>query len=133
MAQLAGYGHNITSVVVDGGSATIGTSTYPVMRVPFGGATIKAAYIGATSDVAANGTNFVTATLIDGGAAGTLTTAIGTAGGTAGLTAAPAAYTLNTALDELDSGDYLMARIVKAGTITEREFSVIIEWVHGKG
>ena len=113
MAQLAGYGHNITSVIVTAGSVAAGTSTYPVIRFPFGGATIKAAYIGATSDVAADATDFVTATLIDGGAAGTLTTAIGTAGGTTGLTAAPKAYTLNAALDELDSGDYLMARIVK--------------------
>jgi hypothetical protein len=133
MAQLAGYGHNITSVVVTAGSVTAGTSTYPVLRAPFGGATIKAAYLATTSAVTADGTNFVTATLIDGGAAGTLTTAIGTAGGTTGVTAAPAAYTLNTALDELDSGDYLMARIVKSGTVTEREFAVIIEWVHGKG
>lgn len=133
MAQLAGYNHNITTTVVSAGSATVGTATYPVLRAPFGGATIKNAYIATTSAVTADGTNYVTATLIDGGAAGTATTAIGTAGGTAGLTAAPAAYTLNTALDELDSGDYLMARIVKAGTITEREFAIIVEWVHGQG
>lgn len=133
MAQLAGYNSNITSVIVTAGSATLGTSTYPVLRAPFGGATIKGAYIATSSAVTADGTNYVTATLLDGGAAGTLTTAIGTAGGTAGLAAAPAAFTLNTALDELDAGDYLMANIVKSGTITEREFAIIVEWVHGKG
>lgn len=133
MAQLAGYNSNITTVITAAGSATAGAFKLPAIRAPFGGATIKGAYIATSSAVTADGSNYVTATLLDGGAAGTATTAIGTAGGTTGLTAAPAAFTLNTSLDELDAGDYLMVNIVKSGTITEREFSVIIEWVHGKG
>lgn len=133
MAQLAGYNSHITTVTTAAGSATLGTVKLPILCAPFGGATIKSAKIATTSAVTADGTNYVTVTLLDGGAAGTLTTAIGTAGGTAGLAAAPAAFTLNTALDELDAGDYLMANIVKSGTITERDFAIIVEWVHGKG
>lgn len=127
------YGEQISQIVVDAGSVAAGTTTLPVLVAPFGGATITNAYIAATTAVAADGSNYVTATLLDGGAAGTTTTAIGTAGGTAGVTAAPAAFTLNTAADELDAGDFLMARIVKTGTISENEFAVIVKWVHGKG
>lgn len=133
MAQLAGYNSNITTVFTSGGSITAGTVKLPILLAPFGGATIKSAKIATSSAVTADGTNYVTVTLLDGGAAGTATTAIGTAGGTTGITAAPAAFSLNTSLDELDAGDYLMANIVKSGTITERDFSIIVEWVHGKG
>lgn len=133
MADLAGYNSNIVTVFTAAGSVTAGTVKLPIMVAPFGGATIKSAKIATSSAVTADGTNYVTVTLLDGGAAGTTTTAIGTAGGTTGITAAPAAFSLNTSLDELDSGDYLMANIVKSGTITERDFAIIVEWVHGKG
>lgn len=133
MGKLAGYETQQTTVVTAAGSATVGTVLLPIVKAPFGGLTVKAASLATSTAVAANGSNYVTVTLIDGGAAGTATTAIGTAGGTTGVTVAPAAFTISSTLDELDSGDYLMAQIVKTGTITEREYSIIVDWVHGKG
>lgn len=129
--MLAGYGHNITQVTTTGGSVTSGTTFFPVLRAPLGGLTVKAAYVAANAAVAANGSNYVTVNLIDAGASGTATTSIGTAGGTAGVTVAPAALTVST--NNLDAGDYLNLKIGKVGSISENEFSVIIEWVHGQG
>ena len=131
MAQLAGYNHEVTNVTVYAGSATSGTSFFPVLRAPYGGLTVKAAYVAANTAVAANGSNYVTLNLMDAGAAGTATSSIGTAGGTAGVTVAPAAMTVST--NALDSGDYLNVKVGKVGSISENEFSFIIEWVHGQG
>lgn len=129
--MLAGYNSNITTVAVTAGSVASGTSFYPVMIAPFGGLTIKNAYVAANAAVAANSSNYVTFNLTDAGAAGTATTSIGTAGGTAGVTVAPAAMTIST--NALDAGDYVNLKVGKIGTIAENEFTVIIEWVHGQG
>lgn len=133
MSQLSGYNTQQVSVAIYGGSATPGTTILPILQAPFGGATIIDAAIMPNTAIGANGSNYVVATLLNGGAAGTATTAIGTAGGTAGITAAPNAFSVNTALDELTSGQYLMAKIVKTGTVSENEYSVIVRYVPGKG
>lgn len=134
MGELAGYNQHITTVVSDGGSATPGTVTLPILLAPFGGATVKSAYLTASGAVAANGSNYFTVTLLNGGTVGTATAAIGTAGGTAGLSAAtPAAFSLNTDADELSAGQYLVAKLVKTGTLAENQFSLVVTWVHGKG
>ena len=129
--MIAGYGHNITSAVVTAGSAVSGTTTYPILRAPYGGLTIKNAYVTALGSVDASGSNYVTLNLLDAGAAGTATTSIGTAGGTAGIVSGPIAMTVST--NAIDSGDYVYFKVGKIGSITEREFAVIIEWVHGQG
>jgi hypothetical protein len=129
--MLAGYAHEITSVVVTAGSATSGTTTYPVIKAPYGGLTVKNAYVQALGSVAASGTNYVTFNLFDGGAAGTATTSIGTAGGTAGV--ADGLQTMTPSTNNLDAGDVLTFKVGKIGSITEREFALIVEWVHGQG
>jgi hypothetical protein len=133
MAQLAGYNKQRTSVVVYGGSAVAGTTTLPILIAPYGGVTVTGAYIIPSAAVTADGTNYVTATLINAATTGTATTAIGTAGGTAGVPVTPNAFTVNTAADELTAGQWLAVRIVKSGTIAEREYSVVVEYVGGKG
>lgn len=133
MSLLSGYNTQQVSLVINAGSAVAGTTTLPILRAPFGGVTVTDAYIMPNTAIVANGSNYVTATLLNGGTAGTATTAIGTAGGTAGVTAAPNAYTLNTAADELTADQYLMARIVKTGSIAENEYSVVVRYVAGKG
>lgn len=130
------YNEQITSAVVSaGGTLAAGTSIVPVLVAPFGGATIQSGYFAATNAVAANGSNYVTATLINAGTAGTATTAIGTAGGTAGITGGgtPQAFTLNSALDELSAGEFLYWQTVRTGSTSSNEFTGLIKWVHGKG
>jgi hypothetical protein len=129
--MIAGYNSLFTEVVVSAGSATSGTTTYPVMRAPYGGLTVKGAYVTALGSVAASGSNYVTFNLFDAGLAGTATTSIGTAGGTAGVADGPNALTVST--NSLDAGDYLNFKLGKIGSISEREFSLIVEWVRGKG
>ena len=131
--MLAGYAHNVTPVTVTAGSATSGTSIYPVMVAPYGGMTVKAAYVAATSAVAANSSNYVTLNLLDQGAAGTALTSIGTAAGTAGVTTSAIDQPFTLSTNNLDAGDVLGVKLGKIGSITEREFAVIIEWVHGQG
>jgi len=131
MSQLAGYNTQFTTTVVSAGSVTSGTTTYPILRAPYGGLTVKGAWVQALGSVAANGSNYVTLNLFDGGAAGTATTSIGTAGGTAGIADGPQTMTVST--NNLDSGDYLMFKVGKIGSISEREFAVIVEWVRGQG
>lgn len=131
MTKLAGYS-DFKTVVTIAGTATPGTAVLPVLIAPFGGVTVKSAYVVASPAVAANGSNYTTITLLNGGAAGTATTAIGTAGGTAGITLAPAAFSLNTALDELTAGQFLMAKVVKTGTVALVDYAVTVEYVNGK-
>lgn len=129
--SIAGYNTQFTSVNVTSGSATSGTVTYPILRAPYGGLTVKGAWVTALGSVAAHGSNYVTINLFDAGAAGTATTSIGTAGGTAGIADGPQAITVST--NNLDAGDYLNFKVGKVGSITEREFAVIVEWVRGQG
>lgn len=131
MAQLAGYNTQLTSFNAMAGSAVSGTTTYPILRAPFGGLTVKNAWVTALGSVAASGTDYVTFNLFDAGAAGTATSSIGTAGGTAGVASGPQAMTIST--NNLDSGDYLNFKVGKIGTITERDYSIIVEWVRGQG
>lgn len=129
--MLAGYNHNITSICFpdQAGSDTIG-----ILRAPFGGMTIKAAYAMATDTVAASGTNYYELILQNGGTAGTATTALGTAAGTAGVTAdTPETFTLNTSLDELSEGQWLKVNYSENGTVAPGDITVVIEWVHGQG
>jgi len=131
--MLSGYQDEVTTVSFFSGTAVLGTATLPVFKAPFGGATIKSAALAAEAAVTANGSNYVTFTLIDGGAAGTTTTAIGTVAGTAGVVVAPTAFAINTALDELDSGDYLMAKMARTGSTANNMFAVTVTWARGKG
>lgn len=132
--MLAGYNHNITSVVLGLGSVVSGTTALPVFKAPFGGATILGVDFFADDAINAGTVDYVTFTLLNGGAVGTSTTAIGTAGGTTAWTALTAkAASLNTALDELASGEYLVIKGVLSGALADNQFSAIIRWVHGQG
>lgn len=131
MGKLAGYNHNTWTLNF---ADQAGDETFAVGRAPYGGITVKSAYAVATETVTASTANHYNITLVDGGATGTATTAIGTAGGTGGWVADTAgAFTLNASLDELDSGDYLMAKYDETGTVGPGEITVIVEYVHGKG
>ncbi len=129
--SVAGYNTSITSLSVTGGSAASGSVTYPILKAPYGGLTVKRATVTALGSVAASGTDYITFNLFDAGTSGTATTSIGTAGGTAGVASGPQAITLST--NNLDADDYLNFKVGKIGTITESEYTIIVEWVRGQG
>lgn len=129
--SIAGYNHQVTTINF---ADQAGDETFAVFQAPFGGATIKSAAAIATEATTASTANYFSLTLIDGGAAGTATTTIGTAGGTVGWAAdTDQAFTVNTSLDELDAGDWLMVKYDETGTVAPGEITVVVEWVHGKG
>ncbi len=130
---IAGYNTRITSFVTNGGSATNGTVTYPIIKAPFGGLTVTRAVVTALGSVAASGSNYVTFNLFNSGTAGTATTAVGTVGGTAGVADGPQAFSLTTANANLAADEYISFKLGRIGTITEREYAVVIEWVGGQG
>lgn len=133
MGELAGYNTQVVVAPIAGGTA--GTVTLPLFPAPFGGVTIKAAFVTAAGAVAANGSNYATMTLINGGTAGTAAAAIGTAGGTAGWSAAtPKAFELNASADELAAGEWLVAKYDVTGTISAPgDVVVTVHYVGGKG
>lgn len=132
--MLAGYDKRFISAQMTAGSVTSGTSILPILRAPLGGITVTGAWAGCNADIAANGSNYLTCTLINAGTAGTATaTTLGTAGGTAGFTAAPQALSLTTANVELTSGQYLNWKLGKVGSVAEKDFTIVVEYVLGKG
>lgn len=131
MSKLSGYNHNVTTI---NWSDQAADEVFGVLVAPFGGMTVKAAYAIPTATISASTANYYTLTLIDGGATGTSTTAIGTAGGTAGVTdVTKETFTLNSALVNLDAGDCLMVQYDEEGTVAPGEITLIVEWVHGQG
>lgn len=133
MGDLAGYNTHV--VVAPVAIGTAGTVTLPLFPAPFGGVTVKAAYATAAVAVAAHADNKLTMTLVNGGTAGTATTALGTAGGTAGWAAAtPKEFSLNASADELTAGQWLVAKYDIGGTITAPgEVALVVHYVDGKG
>lgn len=139
MGDLAGYDRHIIATGFYSGTAATGTAdiSLPIFPAPFGGVTITQAWASTQDAVAANASNTLDVILINGGTAGTATTAIGTAAaaGTAGWTAGGIkSITLNSSADELTSGQWLVAKFDVAGTITlPQAVRYTIEYVHGKG
>ena len=131
MSLISGYNHNVTSVMFADQTAD---EVFGIMVAPYGGMTVKAAYAIPTATVNASTANYYDLELFDGGATGTATTSIGTAGGTGGWTdVTKATFTLNSSLTNLDAGDCLMVQYDETGTVAPGEITVIVEWVHGQG
>ncbi len=139
MSDLAGYDKKIISTGFYSGTAATGTAdiSLPIFPAPFGGVTITQAWASVQDAVGANASNYLDVVLLNGGTAGTATTAIGTAAaaGTAGWTAgAIKTITLNTSADELTVGQWLVAKFDITGTITlPQAVRYTIEYVNGKG
>lgn len=134
MSDLAGYTTHIVSVGFASGTVD---ASLPLFPAPFGGMTIVNAWAVTQDAVAANGSVYLDVQLINGGTSGTATTAIGTAAaaGTAGWAAAtPKAITLNTALDELTVGQWLVAKYDITGAVTAPgNVRFVVHYVNGKG
>ncbi len=128
--MISGYNKNIVTV----NSPTSADYTIPLLRAPFGGATIIDVWGMSSTTLAASTADFFNVTLLNGGTVGTATAAIGTAGGTAGWVAQTAQeFSLNASADELTEGQYLMAKYDETGTVAVADVTLIVEWVHGKG
>lgn len=119
MASVNWYGYQNRphiNVAIDT-DPTDNDQVFPLFRAPVA-CEIREAYVAMTDAVAAHGTNWVKLSLMNGGAAGTATTAISSvAGGTAGWSALlPVALTMSR--DRLAAGEVLVLKYDENGTVT---------------
>ena len=104
----------------------------PLWRAP-AACEIKSAYATVVNDVAASPANYFTAQLLNGGAAGTASTAISDAiGGTAGWTGlTPKAFTVTAAGKNLAAGDVVTLSYDETGTGTFGVLNVQLDVQYG--
>lgn len=112
------------------------TASVNLLRVPTGHSyTVEDAWATTNVDIAANGTVYDTVALVNGGTAGTSTTAIsGTAGGTAGWSKNVAQeMAIISAKGKLTAGQWLVAQFAKNGSPTAAAMSITVEFMDGIG
>ena len=130
MSLISGYNKQVVTV----NSSTSADITVPAIRAPFGGITITGVYGMSSTTLGASTADYFSLTLLNGGTTGTATATIGTAGGTAGWVANTSkSFSLNTAADELTEGQFLMVKYDETGTVAIADWTVIVEYVAGKG
>lgn len=97
--------------------------------------TIEGAYAVVDRTMAASGTEYFSVQLLNGGTAGTGTTAISDeVGGTAGWTAnTPKAITVTSGSGDLTAGQWLVCKYAETGTIAPGVIALSIEFVDGVG
>ena len=115
------------SVVVSFAFDPAANKAMPLWRAPKA-CIIKRATVSSAFTLAAATANYFTVNLLNGGTAGTATTAIGgTAGGTAGWTALTE-KTLITSDTSLAAGAWVVANYVEAGTGTFQQMTIQVDY-----
>lgn len=102
-----------------------------IMKAPFGGMTVQAAYAIADATFDADGSNHFTVSLIDGGASGTGTTSMGSVGGASVDWTADTAKALTMTQTGLDEGDWLSVQYDETGTVAPGELTIVVHWTQG--
>lgn len=108
----------------------------PLFRVPDDHTiTVEAAYAVTDTTLAAGTSNYYTITLLNGGTAGTATTAISAAaGGTPGWTlSVPKTIAITDGLGDLTAGQWLVVKYDETGTLPANTTTVCVEYVEGIG
>ncbi len=105
---------------------------YPVWRAP-AACEVKSAYATVVDDVAASTANYFSVQLLNGGAAGTATTAISDAiGGTAGWTGlTPKTFTMTSSGKNISAGEVVVLKYDETGTGTFGQITVQLDVVYG--
>lgn len=105
---------------------------YPIWRAP-SACEVKGAYATVEDDVAANTANYFKLKLMNGGAAGTATTAISDEiGGTAGWTGlTPKTFTMTATGRNLAAGEMLVLNYDEEGTGTFSTLNIQLDVVYG--
>lgn len=123
-------GNDYKSVIVNLDYDPAADDVIPLWRVPLD-ATIMGAYATMTNALAANGSNYFSLTLRNGGTAGTATTSISnTIGGTAGWPAlVPQVFTVSA--DEIKAGELVQLVYDEEGTGTFTAVHIQLDVVYG--
>lgn len=126
--SIAGYNTQIfTTTFVD----QAGADVIPGFRAPAVGATILRAVAIADATFDADGSNHFTVSIIDGGADGTGTTSMGSAGGASVDWTADTEKELTLTSDSVDGDDWIHIQYAETGTVAPGNITVCIEWTHG--
>ena len=126
--SISGYNTHITSVWFPDQA---GDDLMPAFRAPAVGATILRAVAIADTTFTGDGTNYYTVKLIDGGATGTGTTSLGSAGGSSVTWTAMTEKELTLSSDAVDGDDWIHVEYDEAGTVAPGNITVVIEWTAG--
>lgn len=126
--SIAGYNVNITTIDFDDPA---GDLTVAAFRAPEVGATILRAAVVPSATFDADGSNHYTVSLLDGGAAGTGTTAMASVGGASVDWTANTAAAMTVTADAVDGSDWVMVKYDETGTVAPGHVSVCIEWTAG--
>lgn len=133
--SISGYNSRFTTV----NSAATADIPIPVFVAPAGGATLRAAYAFSSTTLAAGSANYFHLTLLNGGTAGTATTAISSQlGGTAASGTAPGwtaqkkeTFSLTSGSEKLAAGEVLLVKYDETGTVAIADWTVVAEWTQG--
>lgn len=128
--MIAGYNTQVTTVQVPDPAAD---ANVLALVAPAAGARVLAAYAFTQTAVIADVTNYITASLLDGGADGTGTTVVATGGGASVSWAANGAkaLTVTAANAGLDAGDHLLFKYDENGVVAPGVVGVIVHWSVG--
>lgn len=126
---LAGYNQHIATVVFADPAAASGK--FPIMKAPAVGMTIIRAFAIHSATFDADGSNHFTVGLLDGGAAGTGTTSMGSVGGASVDTTAYTAREITLTQTGLDGGDWLLASYAETGAVAPGTTTIVVEWTPG--
>lgn len=126
--SLAGYDVHVVSVQF---ADQAGDEVFAAFKAPAVGATIIGAWVVASETFDADGINYYTVSLLDGGATGTGTTSMGSVGGASVDFTADTAAALTITQDAVDGGDWVMVKYDETGTVAPGDITVCIHWVAG--
>ena len=128
--SIAGYNKRHLAVVIPDPTAD---AKVAILKAPLGGIRIVAASASVQTAVTADGTNYISMNLLDGGADGTGTTSLYTRTGGASV-----GWDANELHDltagsqvELDEGAHLIFQYDENGTVAPGHVSVVVEYVQG--
>lgn len=127
--SIAGYNVKTTTIVVPDPTAD---ATFTVFKAPLGGATLVAAYAAFSAAIAADATNKITVSLLDGGADGSGTSEMATRVGSASVGwDANELHALTISDYDVDEGDQINVKYDESGTVAPGYLTVVLHWVQG--
>lgn len=125
---VSGYNTHITTRMF-GDQA--GDATFLMFRAPAVGATILRGGFVPSATFDADGSNYYTISILDGGPDGTGTTALGSYGGASVDYMANTAVSFTFTSDSVDGNDYVMVKYDETGTVAPGNITVWLEWTAG--
>lgn len=128
--SIAGYNKRVSSFVVDTTAGSVGT--FYLMTVPTPGMRLHGASVAAERTTGADGSNYLNASLINGGSVGESTDLLGHFGGASvGLSALrPYALNLGDHASEVAGGSVLIGKYSFEGSNPSR-LTLALEWTQG--